>query len=82
MGTNQLICSANQLTAFNMMITLVFNWLSLDVKVLDLVVLGQKSIAKFQKINRNVYARRKPNVPKVLQRAITTKNKYNASLLK
>ena len=64
-----------------MMITLVFNWLSLDVKVLDLVVLGQKSIAKFQKINRNVYAR-KPNVPKVLQRAITTKNRDNANLLK
>ena len=64
MGTSQLICRANQLAGSNMMTTLVFNGLSLDIKGLALVVLVSKNKAEFHKINRNSYAGRIPNVLK------------------
>ena len=56
MGTSQLICRAKQLTGSNMMTTVVFNGLSLDIKGLALVVLLSKNKAEFHKINRNSYA--------------------------
>ena len=64
------------------MATLAFNGLSLDVKVLHLVVLGSKCIPAFEKIRRNPYAWSIPNVPIVLQSATATKNRDNATLLK
>ena len=82
METIQLSCKASQLSYFNMMAPLALNGIRLDFKVLDLVVLASKGIAVFQKISRNAYAWRIPNIIIALQSETAAKDMDNAALLK
>lgn len=65
-----------------MMAPLALNGIRLDFKVLDLVVLASKGIAVFQKISRNAYAWRIPNITITLQSETAAKDMDNAALLK
>ena len=64
------------------MAPLALNGIRLDFKVLDLVVLASKGIAVFQKISRNAYAWRIPNIIIALQSETAAKDMDNAALLK
>ena len=64
------------------MAPLALNGIRLDFKVLDLVVLASKGIAVFQKISRNAYAWRIPNITIALQSETAAKDMDNPALLK
>ena len=64
------------------MAPLALNGIRLDFKVLDLVVLASRGIAVFQKISRNAYAWRIPNITIALQSETAAKDMDNAALLK